>query len=85
MHNPAAAVLNINAAFRNASVNEHTIRRWCAKFETGDESLTNEDWGRPETVVDNEVERKVVEKNPGNSIRDYAQELGVSPTTISCH
>ena len=38
-----------NAAFGNGSVNERTIRHWYAKFETGDESLTNEYWGRPET------------------------------------
>ena len=42
-HNAAAAAWNINAAFGNGSVNERTIRRWYAKFETVDESLTNED------------------------------------------
>ena len=31
-----------------------------AKFETEDESLTNEDWGRTETVVDNEALRTIV-------------------------
>ena len=66
-------------------MNEHTIRRWYAKLETGDESLTNEDQDRPETIVDNEVLRAIVEKNPGNSVRDYVEELGVSPTTISRH
>ena len=40
------------------------------KFETGDESLTNEDRGRPETVVNNEVLRAIVEKNPDNTVRD---------------
>ena len=39
----AAAARNINAAFRNGFVNEHTIWRWYAKFETGDEKHQNED------------------------------------------
>ena len=48
-------------------------------------SLTNNDQGRPETVVDKEVLRAIIEKNPGNTVRDYAKELGVSPITISHH
>ena len=44
------------------SVNECTIRHWYANFETGYESLTNEDRGRPETVVDNAVLRAIVKK-----------------------
>ena len=69
-YNAAAAALNIKTAFGNGFVNEHTIRRWYAKFETGDESLTHEDRGRSETVVDNEVLRAIVEKNPHNTVRD---------------
>ena len=78
-HNAAAAARNINAAFGNSSVNERTIWHWYAKFETGDENLTNEDQNRRE----NEVLRAIVEKNPSNTIRDYAEELCVSLTTIS--
>ena len=50
--NAVAAARDINAAFENGSVNERTVRRWYVKFKTG-ESLTNEDRGRLETVVDN--------------------------------
>ena len=35
--------------------------------------------------MDNEVLRAIVEKNPGNSVRDYAEELSISPITISHH
>ncbi|PRD24309.1 UNVERIFIED_CONTAM: Histone-lysine N-methyltransferase SETMAR [Trichonephila clavipes] len=55
---------------------ERTTRRWYAKFQFGDESLANEDRGRLEAVVDNEVRRVIVEQNPGNTFRDYAEELG---------
>ena len=84
-HNTARAVRNINTLFRNVSVNDHTIRRWYAKFETGDESLTNKDQDRTETVVDNEIFRATVEKRPGNTVRGYAKELGLSPTIILHH
>ena len=61
------------------------IRRLYAKFETKDESLTNEDRGTPETVVYNEVLQAIVEKYPDNTIRGYAEELCVPPATISLH
>ena len=35
--------------------------------------------------MNNGVLRAIVEKNPGNTVRDYAEELSVSPTTISGH
>ena len=84
-HNAASATRNINAEFGNGSANECIIRRWYTKFETRDESLTNEDRGRPETGVENEVLRPIVEEKPGNTVRDYADQLGVSPRTISRH
>ena len=49
--NAATAAPNNNAALGNGFANEHTIRRWHAKFETGDKSLTNVNRGRSETVV----------------------------------
>ena len=61
------------------------IWRWYAKFKTGDESLTNEDRSRSETVLDNEVLLAIVEKKTGNTDREYAEELGLSPTIISWH
>ena len=74
-----------NAAFGNSSVNECIIWRWYAKFEIWDESLTSKDWGRPETTVDNKVLWVTVEKNLDNTLRDYAEKLGASHATISCH
>ena len=61
-HNALAASRSINAAFGTCSVNERTIQRWNAKFETGDESLTNEDRSKLNTVAENEVLRAIVEK-----------------------
>ena len=61
-HNAAAVVRNINAAFGNGSVSKRTFRRWYAMFETWDKSLTNDDRGRPETDMGNDVFRAIVEK-----------------------
>ncbi|GFR33645.1 hypothetical protein TNCT_557561, partial [Trichonephila clavata] len=54
-HNAAAAARNINAAIGDGTVNDRTIRHWYPKYGSGDEILTNKDWGRPETVANNEV------------------------------
>ncbi|GFW47605.1 hypothetical protein TNCV_583171 [Trichonephila clavipes] len=54
-----------------------------AKFESGDESITKEDQDWPETVVDNEILRAIFQQNPYNTVRDYAEKLGVTLTTIS--
>ena len=74
-HNAAAAVWNVNAAFGNGSVKERTTRHWSAKSKTRDESLTNEDHGGTEIVVNTEVLRAIGGTNPGNIVRDCAEEL----------
>ena len=73
-HNAAPAARNINDAFGNGFINEYSIRRWYTKFKTGNESLTNGDQGRLETVKDNELLRAIIEKNPSNTVRDYMQK-----------
>ncbi|GFY48029.1 hypothetical protein TNIN_419831 [Trichonephila inaurata madagascariensis] len=73
-HNAAAVARNINTAFGSGSVSKRTIQRWCAKFESGDKNLTNEDQDRPKTEVDNEIPRAIVEQNTSNIVRDYAEE-----------
>ncbi|GFV00538.1 hypothetical protein TNCV_3645161 [Trichonephila clavipes] len=60
---------NINAAFEDGSINECTIRRWYAKFESDDKSPTYETGTeRPEIIVDNQALRAMVEQNPGNIV-----------------
>ncbi|GFU65929.1 histone-lysine N-methyltransferase SETMAR [Trichonephila clavipes] len=81
-HNSTTSTRNISATFGYGSVNKRALRRWYAKFESGEKSLTNENRGRPETVVNNEVLCAIIDQNPGNTVGDYAKELGVTPTTI---
>jgi len=84
-HSGSVAAQNINAAFGEGTVNERTIQRWFKKFKNGDESLENEPRGRPESTLDDTVLRAHVESNPRTTVREIAQELGVSTATISRH
>ena len=43
------------------------------------------DWGRPDTVVDDKILRAIIEIKLDNTVRDYAEELGVPPSTTSGH
>ncbi|GFR07509.1 hypothetical protein TNCT_355941 [Trichonephila clavata] len=78
-----AAAYNINVAFEDGSVNEHAFRRWHAKFESGDDSLNNEDRCRSELDVDNGILRVIVQQNSCSTGRDNEEQLGIAPTTIS--
>ncbi|GFY47910.1 hypothetical protein TNIN_72461 [Trichonephila inaurata madagascariensis] len=85
-HNAAAAVArNINTPLGDGTVNERTILSRCAKLESVEESLGNEERDRPDTVVDNKVLQTIVKQNPGNTVRDYTEAPGVPPTTLSRH
>ena len=68
----------INQAFGNDSVNEHTVRRWFAKFRSGDFSLEDEPRsGRPIIIQDEDL-RTLVKTAASQTVRGMAKELGVS-------
>ncbi|GFQ92819.1 hypothetical protein TNCT_733421 [Trichonephila clavata] len=82
-HIAAEATRNRNTAFEASSVNECTNRWWYIKFEFSDASLTKEYRVRLKTVLDIEILRVIVEQIPNNTVRDYAEELGIILTTNS--
>jgi histone-lysine N-methyltransferase SETMAR len=84
-HNAAEAARNINAAFGNETASERTIRYWFEKFRAGDTSLENEERGRPESVIDDDQLRALVEEDPRKTVRELAEDLNVSVGTISGH
>ncbi|XP_066253422.1 histone-lysine N-methyltransferase SETMAR-like [Euwallacea similis] len=84
-HNAVEAARNINCAFGEGSANERTIRRWYAKFESGDKSLEIEDRGKPKSALNDEVLQVLVEANPRQTVRELSEELNVSIATISRH
>lgn len=84
-HNASEAARNINSAFGQHSTNDRTIRRWYAKFESGDETRMITDRGRPEVAIDNEELRTNIEQNPCQSVREIAKQFNVGTMTISRH
>uniref|UniRef100_A0A5S6R3X4 HTH_48 domain-containing protein n=1 Tax=Trichuris muris TaxID=70415 RepID=A0A5S6R3X4_TRIMR len=81
----AVTAQNINIAFGALSVSERTVRRWYRKFEKGDESLESEPRGRPETRVDTDTLKELVEADPSRTVRELAVDLNVSHTTVHKH
>uniref|UniRef100_A0A5S6Q6E5 HTH_48 domain-containing protein n=1 Tax=Trichuris muris TaxID=70415 RepID=A0A5S6Q6E5_TRIMR len=81
----AVTAQKINIAFGALSVSERTVLRWYRKFEQGDESLETEPRGRPETRVDTDTLKELVEADPSRTARELAVDLDVSHTTVNRH
>lgn len=81
----AQTARNINQVWGEGSVNECTVQRWFKKFREGDFSLEDEEGrGRPSSLND-DVLQSVVEENPKTTVRELAEQLKVSKTTVSNH
>ncbi|KAE9412375.1 hypothetical protein Angca_000099, partial [Angiostrongylus cantonensis] len=63
----------------------NTICRWYTESESGDESLANDERGRPQIAVNDVALRTLVESNPRQTVRELVAVFGVSAMTISCH
>ncbi|XP_075862154.1 histone-lysine N-methyltransferase SETMAR isoform X2 [Microcebus murinus] len=83
--NASQTARNINEVFGKDVANERTVRRWFEKFRCGDFNLENEPRGRPETKVDNDELKAVVEANPSQPTRELAARFDVSIPTILDH
>ena len=78
----AETARKIDQAFGNTSVNQRTVRRWFAKFRSGDFNFEDEPRsGRP-TVIQGEDLRTLVETDPSQTVRGMAEELGVSSHAV---
>ena len=65
----AKAARKINQAFGKDNVNERTVRRWFAKFRSGDFSLEDEPRIGQPTVIQDEDLRTLVETDPSQTVR----------------
>uniref|UniRef100_A0A5S6QSI7 HTH_48 domain-containing protein n=1 Tax=Trichuris muris TaxID=70415 RepID=A0A5S6QSI7_TRIMR len=83
--NAAVTAQKINTAFGAHSVSERTVRRWYRKFEQGDESLESEPYGRPETQVDTDTLKELLEADPSLTVRELAADLDLAHSTAHSH
>ena len=84
--NAVADARNINDSFENGSVNERMIRNWYEKFENwGCESHKRRLGQTRECCGQWSFKSSNWKKNPGNTVRNYAEELDASPSTTSRH
>ncbi|XP_075858554.1 TATA box-binding protein-associated factor RNA polymerase I subunit D isoform X1 [Microcebus murinus] len=81
----AQTVRNINEVCGNDVANERTVCLWFEKFRSGDFNLENEPHGRPETKVDNDELKTLVEENPSQPTCDLAAKFDVTIPTILDH
>ncbi|CAK9796551.1 Histone-lysine N-methyltransferase SETMAR [Anthophora plagiata] len=83
--NAAQTSRNVNEVFGKDVANERTVRRWFEKFRSGDFDLQNEPRGRPESKVDDNQLKAVVEANPSETTRELAARFEVTIPTILSH
>lgn len=75
----------INDAFGPNTVHERVVQLWFKKFRSGDESLEDQEGrGRP-SAIDNDQLKALVEADPRTTIRELAEELGVTHPTVLDH
>ncbi|CAI9719933.1 Hypothetical predicted protein [Octopus vulgaris] len=76
---------NINGVFHSNVVTQQTVSNWFAKFRSGNFDLTNEQRGQPETKVENDKLKAIVESDPSQSACELSLLFGVSKQTILTH
>ncbi|GFT37864.1 histone-lysine N-methyltransferase SETMAR [Nephila pilipes] len=80
------AVGNINSVFGIQVATNATVARWFKKFRSGDFDLSNEQRGRPKSLVDNDVLKTTVEENSSQSVSQLSLMYNnVSKQTILTH
>ncbi|XP_052834133.1 histone-lysine N-methyltransferase SETMAR-like [Octopus bimaculoides] len=83
--NAAKTCKNICEVYGDDAVGESTVRRWFAKFKTGEFSLEDDSRsGRP-SKLDEEVLKAKIEGNSNITTRELAKELEVSKSTAHEH
>ena len=83
--NVTQAANKICAVYGEGAVAERTVRKWFARFKTGDFNL--EDQKRPDRsfITDEDQIKILIENNPRYTTRKLAEMLNVSKFTIHEH
>ncbi|CAG9793000.1 unnamed protein product [Diatraea saccharalis] len=64
---------------------ENTVRFWFQRFLSGNFDLQNKSRGRPETQINNEELKAIVEADPSQTTSELAAGCGVSDKTVLIH
>jgi histone-lysine N-methyltransferase SETMAR len=75
----------INDVYGDGAAKENIVRFWFQRFRSGNFNLQNKPRGRPETNVDNEELRTILEVDPSQSTSELAVGCGVSDKTVLIH
>ena len=87
LKNPVAAAVfrNVNAVLGEGTVSHSTATEWCKRFSDGDYNFTDKDRScRPQLNIDTTL-RRSLSREPGQSLRTLATQVGTCPTTVKHH
>lgn len=83
--NATQTARNIKNVYGENCTNERTTRYWFSRFRSGNFDLKNEARGRPETLVNNDELKAIVEADETQSTAELAAAFDVSIKTILIH
>ena len=76
---------NANSMFGNGSSSHSTVSLWFVKFRSGDFSLENKPHGRPQSKVNNDKLKAIIESDTSQTTCELASKFSVSTSTILDH
>lgn len=81
----AETTRRVNDVYGGRVAKENTVRFWFQRFRSGNFDLQNKPRGRPETQVDNEELKAIVEADPSQTTSELAAGCDVSDKTVLIH
>uniref|UniRef100_A0A0K0G4S5 Histone-lysine N-methyltransferase SETMAR (inferred by orthology to a human protein) n=1 Tax=Strongyloides venezuelensis TaxID=75913 RepID=A0A0K0G4S5_STRVS len=84
-NNAAKTTQQINETFGENVVSYSTVQRWFKKSREGSEDFENKKREKPESILENDVLREIVEIIPSTTVSELTRELNVSKSTVSRH
>lgn len=83
--NTTQATKEICAVYGEGALAERTVRKWFAKFRAGDFNVKDQERsGRPSSTDDDQL-KTLLDNNPRYTVRDLAEILKISKTTVHEH
>jgi histone-lysine N-methyltransferase SETMAR len=83
--NATQTARDINKVFGADSTSDRTVRFWFDRFRSGNFNIDNEPRGRPETKVNNDELKVIVEADSSQSTSELAAAFNVNDKTILIH